>query len=206
MKSRNIIINLLKVLLITLLLLFIFNVIRKMYIIEKFNNTKDAKIPTNYYLEITYSNYSNIPETIIKIWRKDNKFLKECGDTTLFSDGEYFWVISEDAKVATQSNLNPNITVNAPNATASILQSDSLWGKIKIAFSSRITTEKYNNIDCYKVYCNEHKQVYINKEDFREVRIIDEDSDVSYNYIIDEVTDNHLQLPNLTGFKINVEG
>lgn len=77
-----------------------------------------------------------------------------------------------------------------------------MWEKIQYAHTSKITTEIYKGIECYRIYNSEYEQIYINKEDFMPIRIINGDTDYSYEYILNEVTDAEVEFPDITGYEI----
>ena len=73
-----------------------------------------------------------------------------------------------------------------------------------IAFSSRISNEKINDIDCYKIFINEDWQMHISKKDFLLIREINGSTDTGIiEYEFNNVKDEEVTMPNLAGYTIN---
>lgn len=79
---------------------------------------------------------------------------------------------------------------------------ENLWDTIQYAFNSKFTSEVYNGMNCYRIYNNKYEQTFINKEDFRPVRIVNGSTDYSYEYAINEVTDEQVKFPDISGYEI----
>ena len=79
---------------------------------------------------------------------------------------------------------------------------ENLWNAVSIAFISRITTEKVDNIECYKIYIQKDWQLFINKATLLKVREINGNTDTgTVTYKFNEVTDEDLEI-DFTGFEI----
>ena len=81
---------------------------------------------------------------------------------------------------------------------------ENLWDKIKIACIAKISTEKLNDVECYKIYVNKDWQIYVNKDSLLVMREINGSTDTGIiEYKINEVRDEDVLMPNLAGYTIN---
>ena len=88
-------------------------------------------------------------------------------------------------------------TQTLPTETLSM---GNLWDKIRMAFISKITTEKINDVECYKISVNKEWQVFVNKNDLLVMREINGSTDTGIiEYKINEVRDEDVLMPNLAG-------
>lgn len=185
--------------------IFLINLGRKVYILSKYSDR------CNEYSKITNFYKKTNPEDGVttEFWRKDNVgLLKRTSkdDIKMIYYGEdYNWIIidNKDGKTAVKMiKEGPGIdTQTLPTAT---LYMENFGDKIRMAFSSKITTEKINNIECYKIYVNGEWQIFINKDDLLIMREINGSIDTGIiEYKINEVRDEDVLMPNLAGYTIN---
>ena len=202
--SKKKIIKICLVILILIILIFLIDLGRKAYILNKYSNKCEEYLKvTNFYVKRDQEE-----GVTSELWRKDNlAFLKITLDdeTRMIHFGEdNNWIIidSKDGKTAvkmTKEGGGAEIQTFVPGT----LSLDSFWNTIQLAFSSRITTEKINNIDCYKIFINEDWQMYINKKDFLVMREINGSTDTGIiEYKLNEVKDEEVTMPNLAGYTI----
>ncbi len=73
-----------------------------------------------------------------------------------------------------------------------------------MAFISKITKEKINDVECDKISVNKEWQVFVNKNDLLVMREINGSTDTGIiEYKINEVRDEDVLMPNLAGYTIN---
>ena len=69
---------------------------------------------------------------------------------------DYNWIIVDDQNGKTAVKmLKEGAGIEAQTLSTGTLYMDNLWDKIKLAFMSKITTEKVNDIECYKICIND---------------------------------------------------
>ena len=190
--------------------IFLFNLGRKVCILSKYSNKSNeySKI-TNYYKKADYKNTKSEEDATTEFWRKDNLgFLKRTSkdDVKMIYYGEdYNWIIvdSKDGKTAVKMNKE-GIGIEAQTLSSSTLYMENLWDKIVMAFSSKITSEKLDNIECYKIDVNKEWQIYVDKDSLLVMREINGSTDTGIiEYKINEVRDEDVLMPNLAGYTIN---
>lgn len=184
-------------------LIFLGDLGRKFFIINKFKTQMAQGNPENYYARLI----NNDDDSFIESWTKGEKSLNkrklENREQIMYSDLNEAWLIINDK----EENVAIEIDKEKLGSTAigigyDAISTDNLWETLKYAFASNVTSEIYNGIECYRVYNNQYEQIYINKEDFRIIRIINGSTDYSYEYIINEVTDEQVEFPDITGYEI----
>lgn len=205
MKNKKV----LKIILIVLGILiigFVANWIRKIYIIEQYNkNIAKYDSVTNFYRKIIDG------EENIEIWRKSNLALykiSEPKDEKMIYWGEdAFYMISNTvdennnvkkvaAKFHTHNAIIPGIAVSA-------IQTNSLIDSIIVALRTSITTENVDGKECYKIQIDKGWEEYISKEDFFIVKNINGGvNTVISQYEINTVTDDDVKMPDLEGYVI----
>lgn len=183
-------------------LIFLGDLCRKFFIINKFKNQMAQGNPENYYARLI----NNDDDSFIESWTKGEKSLNkrklENREQIMYSDLNEAWLIINDK----EENVAIKIDKEKIGSTAigicyDAISTDNLWETLKYAFASNVTSEIYNGIQCYRVYNNQYEQIYINKEDFRIIRIVNGSTDYSYEYIINEVTDEQVEFPDITGYE-----
>lgn len=184
-------------------IIFLGDLSRKFFIINKFKMQMAQANPENYYIKLI----DNDDDSFIESWTKGEKSLNkrslETSEQIKYSDSDEAWLINndDDGKIAIKVDRE-----KFGSATIGIgydsISTENLWETVQYAFNAKVTSEVYNGIECYRVYNNEYEQTYINKEDFRPVRIVNGDTDYSYEYIINGVTDEQVELPDITGYEV----
>lgn len=185
--------------------IFLFNLGRKVCILSKYSDKSNeyAKI-TNFYKK------TNPEEDVTtEFWRKDNLgFLKRTSkdDIKMIYYGEdYNWIVvdSKDGKTAVKMNKE-GIGIEAQTLTTETLYMEKFWDKIKVAFTSKISTEKLNDIECYKIDINSEWQLFISKDNLLVMREKNGSTDTGIiEYKLNEVRDEDVLMPNLAGYTIN---
>ena len=185
--------------------IFLFNLGRKVCILSKYSNK------SNEYAKITnfYRKTNSEEDVTTEFWRKDNLgFLKRTSkdDVKMIYYGEdYNWIIvdNKDGKTAVKMNKE-GIGIEAQTLPTETLNMEKFWDIIKVAFTSKISTEKLNNIECYKIFVNDEWQLFINKDNLLVMKEIDGSTDTGIiEYKINEVRDEDVLMPNLAGYTIN---
>jgi hypothetical protein len=184
-------------------IIFLGDLVRKFLVINKYKIQMEQKNPENYYIKLI----NNEDKTFIESWTKEdtslNKIILEDREQIRYSDAENAWLIINDKKekIAIKMDRNKMGAASISIGYDSIFM-ENIWEAIQYAFNSKVTSEVYKGIECYRVYKNEYEQTYINKEDFRPIRIVNGSTDYSYEYVINEVTDEQVEFPDISGYEI----
>ena len=183
----------------------LFNLGKKVCILSKYSDK------SNEYSKITnfYRKTNSEEDVTTEFWRKDNLgFLKRTSkdDVKMIYYGEdYNWIIvdNKDGKTAVKMNKE-GIGIEAQTLPTETLNMEKFWDIIKVAFTSKISTEKLNNIECYKIFVNDEWQLFINKDNLLVMREINGSTDTGIiEYKINVVRDEDVLMPNLAGYTIN---
>lgn len=206
--------KIIKIILIVLaiaLLIFLINLGRKTYIISKYTDKcKEYANITNFYMKMNESIENK--GAIVEFWRKDDlgiyKRTDNDGVRQIVYGKDNDWIIvdivdaeGKQTKQAVKISKYTNaLTMTTPGNTGMFV--NNLWDAISIAFISRITTEKVDDIECYKIYVQKDWQLFINKDTLLKVRELNGNTDTgTVVYKFNEVTDEDLQI-DFTGFEI----
>ncbi len=208
--SKKKIIKILLIILAIIILIFLFDLGRKTYILSKYTNEN------NKYAEITnfYKKMTTEEGITTEFWRKGNLgLLKRTAKDDIkiiYYGEEYNWIIvdskdkdNNDSKIAVKMNKEgPGIEVQ--NLKTGTLDMENFWNTIKMAFLSRITSEKIDDIECYKFYLNEEWQMFVNKDNLLVMREKNGSTDTgTIEYKLNVVRDEDVVMPNLAGYSIN---
>lgn len=203
--SKKIIIKIVLTIILVVAFLFLLNLGRKVSILSKYSDMY------NKYLEVANFYKKTTPEEGVttELWRKDNLGLLRRTSAnnvkTIYYGEDYNWILVDDKDSKTAVKMvKEGEGIESQNIITGTLYMPNLWDKIKIAFSSKISTEKLNDVDCYKLKIKNDWQLYINKEDFLVMREINGSTDTGFiEYKINEVRDVDVIMPNLAGYTIN---
>lgn len=185
--------------------IFLVNLGRKVYILSKYSDK------CNEYSKITNFYKKTNPEQDVttEFWRKDNLgFLKRTSkdDVKMIYYGEdYNWIIvdNKDGKTAVKM-IKDGAGIETQTLPTETLSMENLWDKIRMAFISKISTEKINNVECYKISVNKEWQIFVNKNNLLVIREVNGSTDTGIvEYKINEVRDEDVLMPNLAGYTIN---
>ena len=203
--SRKKIIAIVLIMVLIIACIFLVNLGRKVYILSKYTDKY------NEYSKITNFYKKTNPEQDVttEFWRKNNLgFFKRTSkdDIKMIYYGEdYNWIIvdNKDGKTAVKM-IKEGAGIETQTLSTETLSMENLWDKIRMAFISKITTEKINNVECYKISINKEWQVFLNKNDLLVMREINGSTDTGIiEYKINEVRDEDVLMPNLAGYTIN---
>lgn len=210
-NKKHILRKILFVIFIVFIIFFILT-LRKVIIFNKIENvSKDKLDSVNYYIErISIQGNSTM---MMKSYNKDNNYFTEI-KTFLFSTDEKRELVmyqkdndqisimqSDENKIAytNQNLLNPGslklMSLNAVNDM-------KLWQKLLVAATSRITSEKCNNKECYLVEPAKEWKLWIDKETGLVVREINGSLLQDSYYKFNEVTDEDIVKPDISDCKI----
>lgn len=215
-----------KIVLLIIILIFIFIIGRRMIILHdiqtkmsKYENADNFFIKTHYYNEDDMS--------IFEAYKKGNKFkevshhisLTINATLTRYSNGttENLYVESGDSKIAELDREPLGIT----NIGGKMYE--NFGDFIKLAFTTQITSEKCNGIECYKLqtsdiiyngaYTNAHTIDYVEKSTGLIIRTINDENVIlnndnssgqvqDYRYEFGTVTDEEFKEPDITEYKV----
>lgn len=200
------------IILVIILMLFIWNTIRKTYIISKY------KEQSQEYSKITnfYKKYNEDENSTVEIWRKDNIFVykrtSEDGIRMIYNnlDEKIGWVINDTktgdtvnktAVKVKERELDNLIFIN--NVVSNEIQANNLGQYIKIAFMCSISSKDYYGVKCFEINFRNEVLQYINKENYLCIREINGSTDTGLmEYKLNDVTDEDVKLPDLSNFEI----
>ncbi len=197
-----------------IVIIFLINFGRKTYIISKFNEKyKEYSQITNFYYKRI-----NTQGQVEEYWRKENNSLLKLTD----SYAERMRYKTEDGKWILTKPKNDNeskvaIKIDEPMDTESTISSsfdlskfyvEGIVQAINMAFNSKISTEKINNIECYKILIgssDDVSYVYVNKTDFVPIKMVDSngnDYGTIEKYEFNNVNDEDVKIPSLDEYTI----
>ncbi len=187
------------------ILILLVNVGRKTYILRKYENANiEYSKCTNYYKKMENEG------AISEIWRKDEKILfkrtSESGEQIIYSDQNDTWIIvnekNPEVKIATRLSEESKIA-SIGSLASPVLPSNNIWAEIGTAFLSRITTKNVDGVKCYDIYVFPD---YIHTLVDKNTLLIKQGINGKYlEYRINNVTDEEVKMPDLTGYEIRNE-
>jgi len=183
--------------------IFLFNLGRKVIILSKYADKYNENLEiTTFYKKM------NEEDATTEVWRKDDIGLlrrTSKDDVKMIYYGEdYNWIIIDDKSGKTAVKMiKEGASIEFQTLTTGTLCMENLWDKIKVAFISKISTEKVNDVECFKISLNKECQIFVNKDDWLVVREINGSTDTGIiEYKINEVRDEDVLMPNLAGYTI----
>ena len=199
------IIKIIAIIVLILVLIFLIDLGRKVWILSKYTEK------SNEYAKITnfYKKQNEEGGVTTEVWRKGNLGLFKRTDKDsikmIYYGADYNWMIVDDKSGKTAVKVNKEgIGIEAQSLKTGTLDLQNLWDKIKLAFCAKITSEKLNNIECYKIHINKDWQIFIDKNDMYVLREVNGSTDTGFiEYKINEVRDEEVVMPNLAGYTIN---
>lgn len=207
MKKEKIIRCILLILLIaiiTVITILTINTIVKFNIIQKYiSKSENIGTQNNIYLEITHNEGSNSWNE--EYWTKDGKYLYKLGNTIIYKENiesSIGWIILTDEKIAQKLDL---ASTGLPIINTAFFET-SFSGKLKEVCNSKITKNSYDGKNCYKIEkienLNVSDTIYVDKETFNPLRVINSMQDCSYKFEIGIVTNEQVSFPDITGYEI----
>ena len=176
---------------------------RKMYIIKQYDkaNNQDYSTITNFYKKIIEE------DSIIEIWRKGDIALTKVISTNGKIEWVYWgenntWTICNQITSNNKEAVKFSKGLPIPTVQNSLIQPLDTWGLISLALRSKITTENLNGEKCYRIYVDELFEEYAKKKDFLMVKNINGSSNQIIHYEFDNVTDENVKMPDLTGYTV----
>lgn len=203
--SKKKIINIVLIIVLIIACIFLFDLGRKVFILSKYSDKcKEYSKITNFYKKTNPED-----DVTTEFWRKDNLgFLKRTSKDDIkmiYYGKDYNWIIvdNKDEKTAVKM-IKDGAGIETQTLPTETLSMGNLWDKIRIAFISKISTEKLNDVECYKINVNKEWQIFVNKNDLLVMREINGSTDTGIiEYKINEVRDEDVLMPNLAGYTIN---
>ena len=201
------------VILLILLTIFTIDAIRKFIILEQYSEAVASRMNcTNYYVKFVNNKGKN-DEMTIEMFRKGNiKIYRHTSPNgpirTMYQEDENDIIIltetlsGEKSGFKTNSNIMPGYN-GGDSYFSSIYEAGNWLNKFKLILDTKITTEKINGKECYRLYINDNLQVYVNKEDMVVIQDINGSSNFEYEkYSFDTVTDQSIKMPILEEYGI----
>ncbi|MGN1271083.1 MAG: hypothetical protein ACI4UX_03810 [Clostridia bacterium] len=198
-----------KLLLVVLALLVVFAILtlRKYIIITKLVNVSKDYVGKINFVVNTYG-LTNDSVVLTKTYYKDGNLLSstqtfshnilEERKTTAYSKGDEKIVIiqSGDNKVLLANGEVAPVNVNT------ISEYDDIKLRIPLAFTSKITTEKYNDKECYLIELSKDYKIWVEKETGIIVREMDIEYITNRTYTFDVVKDEDIVKPDISDCKV----
>lgn len=200
MKKTNNIFKIIIILIIAVVAIFIANTFRKAFIINKYNLAdENNKKQSNIYMKKTSD--ANTTEVWIKGNKSASKETSSIGTQTLYVEDEqnYAWIITDDTQMGKSATKVSEFEI--PGVGTSEFSNSNFFELLKYAIFSKIKTTEENGIKCYEIK-NKDTITYVDKENYITVRIINGDKDYLYEFEINNVEDESVRKPNLTGYEI----
>ena len=194
------------VLIIIALLIFSIDLVRKVIILDKYNEATEQHLKEdNYYAKIIYGNGGNTVEEFgkgdIQIYRSTSP--DGMVTHTIYKDGEKTLLLNEtkDEKIALEGEYRVS---RFSGGDAYFSEEMNLLDKIKLALETKITSENVNGTECYKLYLEDSLQTYISKKDFVAIKWVNgyiSGQPIEFNEVVEHsfgtVTDEDLIIEDL---------
>jgi len=195
-----------------ILILFVGNIIRKTYIIAKYEEkSQEYEKIDNFYRKNQLEDNATA-----EIWRKSNvsiyKRTSEDGLRMIYRnlDEKVGWIIV-DTKTGDEVNktavkikedeLDGLIGGSVSNGGVGL---ETIWQKIQFAFMSSITTKDFYGIKCYEIKFADDWKHYVNKDNYICIGEVNGSINTGLiEYRLYEVMDEEVKLPDLSGYEIN---
>lgn len=190
--------------LVMVLLCLIINLREAIIMYKLSNKVLETQKLTNYYYKAETESGINYA------YKKDNiatwKLVSEEDTKQIYINDKEVWTIIESKdgtlKTAVKHIVN-EVSFMPPVLMDGTLYFENFWQAFLMSFTTRISTEYVDDIECYKIYIAEDFQVFINKEDYIKIKEINgSTSRKLLEYSINTVTDSDVQMPNLEGFEV----
>lgn len=205
---KNKVLKIILIFILIILVLFIINLFRKAFIIDKFSRKFDEyQDATNFYAKIKFDDSAE------ELWRKDNigitKYIKDNDERMMYVNGDEIWTLTNTEN---SDGNKTKIAVKMKNETSypflpiledGTLYSENFWQALFVSLTARVSTEMVDEKECYKVYFQEDFQIFINKEDYFKIKEINTGTTKEVvEYKLNCVTDSDIEFPNLDGYEI----
>lgn len=206
------------ILIILIMTVFIVNTGRKTIILINYSRkVNEVSKCNNYY--IREEKKDNYMEDVSEIYHKDNVavYKNKARDLIIYNNrntNEYLnYYFSENKIIKLDSDINIKM-YDISNYFFFTETSVKKWGSLIVAFYTDIKSEKYQEKDYYIIKYSNSK-LYIDKETYlldrivqtNEIKTLKKGTEINeivskYTYEFDNVTDNDVAKPDMTGFTI----
>lgn len=212
-KKKKYIINTIIIILSIVLLVFIFYIGIKSYVlikhssaIEEFNKNK------NYYVEEIFENSKR------NYYYKDGVLKEKSGESIYYynaKENKSISVLERNKALILEGSVNTPFNIKPVYNHLFGDSSKRIWSNIIMSFNIKLNSEKIDGISYYVIERDSQK-FYIDKETFLLKRIvsinqaldsetgklIDKESIIEYVYKVDYVTDEHIAIPDLSNYEV----
>ena len=210
-NKKTIIIRIIMIILIILLVVFGILTLRKFLIFSNIEKISKDKInSTNYYIERVSKVGDSI--TLMKSYNKDENYISESNIISTDNDEKERKIIiykNNDEKISIiQSGEDKIVFTDSETLMGKInldtigLNEMSTSDKLLLSVTSKITSEDYNNKECYLVQPADTWKLWIDKETGLVIR---EENGMTVQdnlYKFDEVTDEDMVKPDISDCRI----
>ncbi len=201
MKKK--VVKIIAILLLVAIILFLAITIPKAIIIQKYSKKlEEYQEVKNFYAKI------KLEDAEEEIWRKDNIGVTQNrrGDnvrTLHISPNQSAMLIeTKDSKKASITKIEMD-SAFLPVIEYGTFYAENFWQAFTMALATKMSTEEVNGKECYKMYVQEDFQVFINKEDFLNIKEINGNTlRELVEYQFDTVKDEDVALPSLEGYEV----
>lgn len=202
MKEKNSILRIIGIILLVFLLLFVINLLGKMFVIHNLQNKLEPYLTeSNYHIKTNQHSKDNL--VITETLKKEDDFQVTYSS---FSENDTKKMVRslKENYIEHNGEKVAEITSGLPIPTVgNFLQTNNLWDFINTAITSSITKQGCNEKECYVITTTERDNgvlnsvmKYIDKDTGLTVRIVTSSSEtnslgsiIDYSYEFENVTD-----------------
>lgn len=213
MKKSKMVLKITIVILCILLVIFLINTVRKVFILQNIGDkVTELSKKENYYWNMKLDNNE------IVVYKKEEKAIMimqaENGKITFFKNGDILntYDESQDEKMATLNEKKEFDNINLP----CVINQENIKPVMLTAMNSKIKSTTIDEKECYLIESSsenfithtsvEKVQIFIEKETGLAIKVIEynneETTTIDYKYEFDKVTDEDLKEPNINEYKI----
>lgn len=207
MEKRNSIFRVVVIFIVVISLVLLVTVIKRFIIysnLEKVSKEKTNR--SNFYCEIS-NYYDGNVEFKYEIYYKDKKMLMNENAhngsykvTYYIGDKETIQILEQNdiKKVEINKIFLPIGKIDVLNFYTYIMKNVS---KYKLALTTKIEKESYNEMECYVIEPEKNWMLWINKENGVVIKEIKDDQIIEYSYKFNVVTDEDIMKPDVSEYK-----
>jgi len=192
------------ILLLVVMILFLVITIPKVMVIQKYSKKlEEYQEVKNFYAKV------KLEEAEEEMWRKDNigitKHIQGDNTRTLYISPNETAMLMEtkEGKKASITKIDREDNSFLPVIEYGAFYAENVWQAFVVALGTRMSTEEVNGKECYKMYKQEDFQVFINKEDFLNIKEINGNTSRELiEYQFDTVRDEDVTLPSLEDYEV----
>lgn len=211
MEKINNKIKIVVIFIVAIILILLLVVIKRFIIysnLEKVSKEKTNR--NNFYCEKTFFYDGNV-EFKCQIYYKDKKMLmNEIAHNNLYNviyyigDRETIQILEQNniKKIEINKTFLPIDQIDVFNFYTYVMKNIN---KYKLALTTKIETENYNEIECYVIEPEKNWKLWINKENGVVIKEMKNENIIEYNYKFNIVTDEDIVRPDVNESEKNTK-